>query len=111
MRNIPSTPRHASWFLWNWQVAPGRREPGCIKQVSKISAHRMLDILTSLCLCASLAQVGEESSLLQIGSGSDGSRVCGEVSYIGSRAKAAPISPIMETSEKAIRQVATNEKP
>ena len=64
----------------------------------------MLGILTAVCLCASLAQAEEKSSLLPIVSGSDGSRVFVEVSYTGNRAKAVPI---MEIPEKTIRQMAT----
>ena len=63
----------------------------------------MLGILTALCLCASLAQAEEKSSLHPIVSGSDGSRVWVEVSYTGNRAKAVPV---MEIPEKTIRQVA-----
>ena len=64
----------------------------------------MLGILTALCLCASLGQAEEKSSLIPIVSGSDGSRVWVEVSYTGNRAKAVPI---MEIPEKTIRQMAT----
>ena len=64
----------------------------------------MLGILTALCLCASLAQAEEKSSLLPILSGSDGSKVWVEVSYSGNMAKAAPV---MEIPGKTIRQMAT----
>ncbi|HJX74540.1 MAG TPA: hypothetical protein VJ307_10345 [Candidatus Deferrimicrobiaceae bacterium] len=72
--------------------------------MSRRRTHRMLGILTALCLCVSLAQAEEKSSLLPIVSGSDGSRVWVEVSYTGNRAKAVPI---MEIPEKTIRQMAT----
>jgi hypothetical protein len=64
----------------------------------------MLGILTAVCLCASLVQAEEKSSLFPIVSGSDGSRIFVEISYNGNRAKAAPI---MEIPEKTIRHMAT----
>ncbi|MGZ8439796.1 MAG: hypothetical protein ACXWXD_03315 [Candidatus Deferrimicrobiaceae bacterium] len=75
--------------------------------MSKRRTHRMLGILTALCLCAALAQAEEKSSRFPIVSGSDGSRVWVEVSYTGNRAKAVPI---MEIPEKTIRQMATVEE-
>ena len=72
--------------------------------MSRSRTHRTLGILTALCLCASLAQAGEKSSLLPILSGSDGSKVWVEVSYSGNMAKAAPV---MEIPGKTIRQMAT----
>jgi hypothetical protein len=72
--------------------------------VSRRKTYRMLGILTAACLCASLAQAEEKSSLFPIVSGSDGSRIFVEVSHDGNRAKAAPI---MEIPEKTIRHMAT----
>ena len=66
--------------------------------MSRRRTHRTLGILTVLCLCTSLAQAEEKSSLFPIVSGSDGSRVWVEVSYTGNRAKAVPVMEIPGTT-------------